>query len=484
MRRLIVLASLAALLIATFGIASPVRAAFPGADGLIAYTDYSLSPSGVIATVDPDTLERVRLTTEAQSPYGDDEPTWSPGGKFIVFTRYSESAADVWIMDADGSDQRRLTTHGAWDGNPAFAADGSRILFATDRNGHADVYSMGLNGDAVKRLTTSSGDDFAPVWSPDNDRIAFVSSRRGNLEIYLMKPDGTGQTRITDHAGTQYEDVSVDYHPNGDRLVVTEIGSDGEGSSELVLYPESAAGSSGRFDASGVPVGFGVFAPAATPTADGRIVFEQARDDTFEQYDLRVLDVQAGTATDLTDFDGPEFYPDWQPIPAFPLVDARFSTFNAAIQWVYAEGITAGCTIERYCPSDNVTRAQMAIFLDRALDLPSTTTDYFTDDNGKTGEASINRLKAAGITGGCTPTTFCPTANVTRGQMAAFLARAFALPPTTTDYFTDDETSSFEVSINRVAAAGITGGCGGTNYCPLDHVTRGQMAAFLQRALD
>jgi hypothetical protein len=67
----------------------------------------------------------------------------------------------------------------------------------------------------------------------------------------------------------------------------------------------------------------------------------------------------------------------------------------------------------------------MAIFLDRALDLPATGTDFFTDDTGRTGEGSINRLAASGITTGCSPTTYCPTANVNRGQMAAFLRRAF-----------------------------------------------------------
>jgi len=481
MRRLIVLASLAALLIATFGIASPVRAAFPGADGLIAYTDYSLAPNGVIATFDPVTQERVGLTTAGQSPYGDYEPAWSPGGKFIVFTRVTATSADVWIMNADGSGQKRLTTHAAWDDNPAFSADGSRILFSTDRNGHFDVYSMSLTGDALKRLTTNTADDFAPVWSPDNDRIAFVSDRRGNLETYLMKPDGSGQTRITSLDGSPLLDYSVDYHPDGDSLVVSRVSALDDGAWSIVLQQE-AAGLGQELHVSALPMGYGVYAPSLTPDANGRILVHQATQE--DTYDLNLITVTGHVVDDLTTFEGDEVYPDWQPIPAFPLIDARFSTFNAAIQWVYAEGITAGCTIERYCPNDNVTRAQMAIFLDRALDLPSTTTDYFTDDNGKTGEASINRLKAAGITGGCTATTYCPTEPVTRGQMAAFLARAFALAPTANDYFTDDETSSFEVSINRVAAAGITGGCGGTNYCPLNNVTRGQMAAFLQRALE
>jgi hypothetical protein len=66
----------------------------------------------------------------------------------------------------------------------------------------------------------------------------------------------------------------------------------------------------------------------------------------------------------------------------------------------------------------------MAAFLDRALDLPDATTDYFTDDAGSIFEGSINSLREASITTGCTATAFCPTASVQRGQMAAFLHRA------------------------------------------------------------
>jgi hypothetical protein len=67
----------------------------------------------------------------------------------------------------------------------------------------------------------------------------------------------------------------------------------------------------------------------------------------------------------------------------------------------------------------------MASFLDRALDLPSTSADFFTDDETSTHENAINRVAEAGITSGCTATTFCPKQAVTRGQMAAFLQRGF-----------------------------------------------------------
>jgi PKD repeat protein len=161
------------------------------------------------------------------------------------------------------------------------------------------------------------------------------------------------------------------------------------------------------------------------------------------------------------------------------------SNHAASIAWLSNAGITAGCSSSppMFCPNGLVTRAQMATFLGRALDLPSTSVDYFTDDTGSVHEARINALRAAGITLGCSPTRFCPDGLVTRGQMATFLSRAFDLPGTGTDWFTDDRDNTHEGAINRLRSAEITFGCGPTTFCPNGIVTRGQMAAFLQRAV-
>jgi hypothetical protein len=164
-----------------------------------------------------------------------------------------------------------------------------------------------------------------------------------------------------------------------------------------------------------------------------------------------------------------------------PFTDIGDSSFVFDIIWLSEQGITGGCSQTTFCPRSVVTREQMASFLARALDLPATTTDFFTDDGGSAHQGDINRLAASGITGGCGPGRFCPRATVTREQMASFLARALTLPATTTDYFTDDAASGHQGDINRLAASGITGGCGTTTFCPRAAVTREQMAAFLHR---
>ena len=162
--------------------------------------------------------------------------------------------------------------------------------------------------------------------------------------------------------------------------------------------------------------------------------------------------------------------------------DLGATKFRHNIIWLAESGITSGCRTGAFCPDGLVTRGQMATFLARALQLPSTGTDYFRDDEGSTHENNINRLRAAGITTGCGGTRFCPDGLVTRGQMASFLVRGYNLPSTGADYFTDDEGNTHEANINRLRASSITFGCGGTNYCPNGLVTRGQMAAFIQRA--
>ncbi len=172
-----------------------------------------------------------------------------------------------------------------------------------------------------------------------------------------------------------------------------------------------------------------------------------------------------------------------------PFVDIGGSVFVHDILWLYDRGLTKGCnppTNDRYCPDGVVSRGEMAVFLDRALNLPAATGDHFDDDNGKFYEAAANRLFEAGITAGCGHRKFCGESSIPREQMAAFLDRALGLGPASRDYFIDDATSMFQDSINRIAEAGVTKGCNpptNDRFCPKDHVTRGQLAAFLKRAL-
>lgn len=171
------------------------------------------------------------------------------------------------------------------------------------------------------------------------------------------------------------------------------------------------------------------------------------------------------------------------------------NTFESDIEWLAAEGITRGCdppVNDLFCPDDFVTRGQMAAFLHRALDnvLSPSQQVEFIDDDGNTFEADIEWLGGTGVTKGCNPPTnnrYCPDDFVTRGQMAAFLVRALGYTDDGGgDLFIDDDGNTFENDIDKLGTAGVTKGCNpptNTEFCPNDFVTRGQMAAFLNRAL-
>jgi hypothetical protein len=178
--------------------------------------------------------------------------------------------------------------------------------------------------------------------------------------------------------------------------------------------------------------------------------------------------------------------------PSFEFTDTAESVFVNDIEWIAAAGITLGCNPpanDAFCPDQHVTRGQMAAFVRRALELPDGPDAGFVDTVGNTFEADIDAIAAAGITKGCNPPAndeYCPGDYVNRGQMAAFLNRAFGPAVGGDSGFVDIAGNVFETDIEAIAAAGITKGCNppaNDMYCPHEFVTRGQMAAFLRRAL-
>jgi hypothetical protein len=176
--------------------------------------------------------------------------------------------------------------------------------------------------------------------------------------------------------------------------------------------------------------------------------------------------------------------------PQGAFTDDDASVHSNNIDLIARAGITAGCNPPdntEFCPERALTRGETAAFLVRSLGLPSTDTDYFPDDDGSTFEADINALAEAGIARGNSDGTFGPDNELTRGEMAAFMNRAFVGGGGTgDDPFTDDDTSIFEGDIEAIAAAGITLGCNppaNDQFCPDRTLVRAEMASFLARAL-
>ena len=168
------------------------------------------------------------------------------------------------------------------------------------------------------------------------------------------------------------------------------------------------------------------------------------------------------------------------------------NTHRDDIHTLAAQGIFDGtdCGDNLFCPSDPIDRATMAVWVVRILDGqdPPPGSSRFPDVNVQFPAfwaALIERMAELGVTQGCGGgTNFCPLDPVTRAQMAVFLTRAFNLPDGPDPGFSDVGQSHWASDqIAALAASGITKGCDSNRFCPDDATTRAQMAAFLNRAI-
>lgn len=157
-----------------------------------------------IWVMNADGTNPVRLTTSELYPLdtinkvysASLQPVWSPDGKKIAFTSYRDGNfnRDIYVMNADGSNQTRLTTDPLEDTDPTWSPDGSKIAFTSKRGGGYNIYVMNSDGSNQVQITS---DGYAPSWSPDGTKIAFMRSVDGASQIHLMDPDGSNQVKIT-----------------------------------------------------------------------------------------------------------------------------------------------------------------------------------------------------------------------------------------------------------------------------------------------
>jgi len=141
---------------------------------------------------------RADLGRAAGSDYS---PSWSPRGSRIAFFTDRDGNAEIYVMNADGTSQRRLTDDPAYDYAPSWSPDGTEIAFSSDRDGNAEIYVMDTEGKNLANLTNyPAGNDTLPCWSPDGSKIAFTSNRDGDDEIYVMDANGANQRDISNNA--------------------------------------------------------------------------------------------------------------------------------------------------------------------------------------------------------------------------------------------------------------------------------------------
>ena len=161
-----------------------------------------------IYVMDVNGKNQKRLTDH---PAVDSQPSWSPDGKKIAFTsRRNGGNIQIFVMDSDGQNPIRLTNE-VWDQDPDWSPDGQRIAFTGYKDvgvhGEAwnkDIYVIDPDGKNRKRLTRIAGNNSNPSWSPDSQRIAFVNSGWGwGAEIYAMDSNGENTKRLTRNVGSK-----------------------------------------------------------------------------------------------------------------------------------------------------------------------------------------------------------------------------------------------------------------------------------------
>ncbi len=126
----------------------------------------------------------------------DVEPDWSPDGSKIVFTSRRGGFPHIWVMNADGSGERKLVK--ALSSAPSWSPDGATIAYTVETSSGSEIATVQRNGRGVTRLTDKAGaTNTSPSWSPDGTRIAFASERDGDADIFEMSADGTGVHALT-----------------------------------------------------------------------------------------------------------------------------------------------------------------------------------------------------------------------------------------------------------------------------------------------
>jgi Tol biopolymer transport system component len=227
-------------------------------------------------------------------------PDAVPQSGQIVFVSDRDGNNEIYMMNADGSGQTRLTNHPAADASPRWSPDGTRIAFESERDGNWEIYVMNADGSGQTRLTNNASIDGEAAWSPDSSRIVFWSYTGGlDWDLYAMNADGSGLSRLTEN--TQREG-NPDWARDGQHIVYSfEIDDN-----NWEVYVMNADGSNPT-NLTNLATGDGT--PAWSP--DGaRIAFWSNRDSNTEIY---VMNADGSSPARLTNSPQVDTAPTWSP---------------------------------------------------------------------------------------------------------------------------------------------------------------------------
>jgi Tol biopolymer transport system component len=311
MRRMFVMAVAGLAVVGLVGIGGPAQAAFPGANGRIVF-DTAFSHRPQIFTIRPDGTGLRQLTHVAKGHVAG-SPEFSPDGARVVFTIDGQ----IWVMNADGSAQRQLTSQAGFvNQQPSWSPDGRRIVFShcavlSGFTLFCDLDVMNADGSGLKKLLGGNWIDQVPEYSPNGHRIAFASDRGGYISaVWVMNASGGGVKRLTD---PNLEAGNPDWSPDGARIVfgtnccrprsqVWVMNADGSSPHPLTHMPP-------RGDA-----------PAASYSPDGQKIvlltnLNQLVHPTLCCWDLYQMNADGSHLHLITTQDAGVTSPDWGPSP-------------------------------------------------------------------------------------------------------------------------------------------------------------------------
>ena len=281
--------------------APAAEAAYPGQNGRIAFQS-ARTGDLEIYSMNPDGSDVRRLTN---SPGDDRVPAWSADGQKIAFASDRSGSREIHVMNADGSGVVQVTNDDRYKFAPAWSPDGARIAFYAF---HPELEFRSqinvMNADGTGQVNISNivgGDDFDPAWSPDGSRIAFWARRSSDAEIWVMNADGSGQTRLTT---LMADDVGPDWSSDGELIAFT---STRPGYGERAVWVMNPDGTGlARIAAGG--------GPSWSP--DGaKFVFSKDFLDSVDRFpDVFTMNVDGTDITNITQTPGMDTGGDWQPL--------------------------------------------------------------------------------------------------------------------------------------------------------------------------
>lgn len=256
------------------------------------YAIFSMSSDGKgerrLTDHDPDTSSPAGLFFQF-------DPAWSPDGTKIAFASRRSGSNDLYVMSADGTGTRRLTSTKEDDVHPTWSPDGTRIAFV--RSG--DLFVVNAGGSGARSIVSSRDEESQPAWSPDGRWIAYIRRVPDTQvsELRLVRPDGSGGRRLTRPNAAAYTPA---WSPDSDRIVFS---SNRAGK----IFELFTIGLDGKRLRSVAPTLTDVFEPSWSPDGS-RIAFS-------EEGAISVIELGGGEVEQLTSTDDNDSSPAWNPKP-------------------------------------------------------------------------------------------------------------------------------------------------------------------------